>query len=226
MHQRSPRRSIALDQDLAGGDRVADQVVDHEVGPQAGRQSVGGGVPHVGGAEVVVGERRDVPLGHDLRLAVGSQGVERRLLVEEALARSVQAARRGEDVSLHPPLLGELGQADRGPVVDLVGQVRVQVAQRVVGQSGQVDDGIEPVEVFRSDLAHVDPARGRLIGGRGPQHARREQAEVHPDRIVPGVGQHGHHDRTYVASGTSDQYTHGVSFGAGGPSPPTSMACS
>jgi hypothetical protein len=36
VHQRPPRRAVALDEDVAGEMGVADEVVDHEVGAEAG----------------------------------------------------------------------------------------------------------------------------------------------------------------------------------------------
>ena len=74
--ERPPRRAVALHPHLARRVGVGDEVVDHDVAAQAGRDAVGGGVAQVDGAEVVVGERRDVALGQHLGLAVGGDGVE------------------------------------------------------------------------------------------------------------------------------------------------------
>src|SRR5690606_41270955 len=60
--------------------------------------------------------------------AVGRHRVEGRLLSQPVIdPRAVIAARRGEDVALNAQLLGDLGQPDGGLMIDLVGQLRVQV---------------------------------------------------------------------------------------------------
>ena len=59
VHERAPGRPVALDQDLARGHRVSDQVVDHDVDAKSRRDTVGGRVAQVGRAEGIVGELGD-----------------------------------------------------------------------------------------------------------------------------------------------------------------------
>ena len=48
VHERAPRRPVALDEDLAGGVGVSHKVVHDHVGAQAGGGPEGGGVPQIG----------------------------------------------------------------------------------------------------------------------------------------------------------------------------------
>ncbi len=61
-------------------------------------------------------------------------------------------------------LLGGPGQRDRRVEVDLVGQLRVDVAERVVGERGQVDD--------RVVAAQVRPASRHARRGEGSECRR------------------------------------------------------
>ena len=92
-------------------------------------------------------------------------------------------------------------------VVDGVGDVGGEVAERVVGERGEVDDGGEAVEVFRGDVADVGLARGdpRRLGERMVG----EQAEVEPDRLVPGRPQQRRQDGADVAVVAGDEDLHG-----------------
>ena len=48
-------------------------------------------------------------------------------------------------------------EADRCGVIDLVGDLRIQVPQRIVGETRRVDDSVEPVQVRRLDIPEVEP---------------------------------------------------------------------
>ena len=49
-------------------------------------------------------------------------------------------------------MFGELGQADAALVIDLVGQLGLKIAKRIVGQGCQVDDGVCAVEVCALEI--------------------------------------------------------------------------
>ena len=78
------------------------------------------------------------------------------MLVQQVFpAGTVVAAGRGEDEPRDARLLRQFGQAHRGQVVDLVGQVRIQIAERIVRQPRQVDDGIEAPEVIQRSTSRM-----------------------------------------------------------------------
>ena len=82
-----------------------------------------------------------------------------------------------------PASFAERGQAHGAAVVDVVGQLRIQVAQRVVRERRQVDDGVEALEVSSSRR------RGCPSGSRDLREALAERAglvevAVEPDDLV------------------------------------------
>ena len=87
-----------------------------------------------------------------------------RLVEQPVAARAVQAARRGEQEALDAGLLGRLGQAHRRVEVDVVGQIGVEVAERIVGERGEVDDRVEALEVLGAHVAEVDVELWDVVG--------------------------------------------------------------
>ena len=79
-------------------------------------------------------------------------------------------------------------------VVDVVGGVWGEVAERVVGDPGEMDDGVEAAQVLDLDVADVEADR-RRVGDVGPEDARGEQVAVQADHLVPGVLEDGDHHR-------------------------------
>ena len=80
-----------------------------------------------------VGQRRDVALDQDLGLAIRGHRIESgSFIVESIPGRAVGAARRREDKALHAGCLGQFGQPDRSLMVDVVGEARIEVAQRII----------------------------------------------------------------------------------------------
>jgi hypothetical protein len=184
VHERAPRRPVALQVDAAGRHRPGDEVVEHDVESVARRDAVRGRRPQERRAEAVVRERRDVALRAHLRLAVRRDRVERRLLVDHRVAgRAVVAARGREDEAAHAGLARGAGEARRAQVVDVEGQLGVQVAERIVRQRGEVDDGVHALEVGARDVAEVLANRRHV--GTGPDvGARLEQVAVEADDVV------------------------------------------
>ena len=83
-------------------------------------------------------------------LPYGVTGRNSARLVEEVVAvGAVEAARRREDEAADAGLLRRGRDAHRADVVDVEGRRRVEVAERIVRQRGEVDDRVEAVEVGR-----------------------------------------------------------------------------
>jgi hypothetical protein len=83
-------------------------------------------------------------------------------------------------------------------MIDVVGAVRIQVAEGIVGDRGQVDHGLEAAQVLDRDVADVAPQRARraVIG---TEVAALEQQAVEPDHLVAGRLEHGMEDGADVA---------------------------
>jgi hypothetical protein len=210
VHQRPPRRPVALQPDLPGGHRDRGEVVHHDVQAEPGRGAVRGGVAQVGRAEVVIGQPGQAALGGDLALAVGRDREQVRVLGHRARARgTVQAAGRGEQEARDAGLLGRLGQV-QGPVeVDRVGGGGVEVAQRVVGQRGQAHHRVVAGQVRRRDIAEV-PRSGVAALGRGAKVTAFVQAEIEPVDLMPGGPHERREDGADVAAVTRNEHSHFV----------------
>ena len=93
-------------------------------------------------------------------------------------------------------------------MVDVVGRLRIQVADRVVAYGRQVHDRVEADEVLALDVAHVLADRLDL-GRRRAERARGEEIEVQADEFVAGPLEHRGEHRSDVAVVTSDEYAQG-----------------
>ena len=204
----SPGRAIALEEDLARGEGPGDEVVEHDVEAQPGGDPVGGRAAQEDGREGIVGQPRHVALHPNLGLAVSGDRFELRILVDRCIApRAVVAARGGEGEAAHAGRLGQPGQPHRGKVVDLVGELGVQVAQWIVGEGGQMDDGIEPAQIGDLELAHIlgeGPDRLAPVAEGGAA----VEVGVDPDHLVAGIEEEGGHHRPDVAAASGEKDFH------------------
>ena len=70
-------------------------------------------------------------------------------------------------------------------MVDVVGRLRVQVADRVVADRGEVDHGVEAGQVLALDVADVHLERSPPRAARA-ERAGGEEVGVEPDDLMPG----------------------------------------
>lgn len=116
-----------------------------------------------GGAETVVGKPGDTPLGADFRYAVRGYRIDGAGLIQHVVARgTVVAAGRREDEPGNARRLGAFGEPYRSQMVDLEGQLRVEIAERIIGQPGEMQDRIEAGQIGGNGA----PADAFLIEGR------------------------------------------------------------
>ena len=98
--------------------------------------------------------------------AYGVTGLKLGVLVEVVVAgRAVVAAGGREDEALHAGLFGEPRETHGSLVIDGVGGLRGEIAQRIVGNAGEMRDGVEAAQILELDLSHVlanDRHRQRL----------------------------------------------------------------
>src|SRR4029450_6920224 len=84
-------------------------------------------------------------------------GVEVGGLVDEIVSGlTVAAAGRGVNEARHTRPRGGPGQPNRCGVIDVVGDVWVEVPQRVVGEGSEVHDGIEAFEVAWLSITEIE----------------------------------------------------------------------
>ena len=92
-------------------------------------------------------------------------------------------------------------------MVDVVGDLRRQRTEWVVGQRGEVDDRLETLQLLARHIPQVHPHARRIRRGR-PEHAVGEKAGVQPGYVVPRGLQDRHHDRAQITLMPGDQYSH------------------
>ena len=71
------------------------------------------------------------------------------------------------------------------------GPVGVEIAERVVGERGQVDDRVEASEIRGRDVADVERRATARSVRRSPEVAARVEERVEADDVVPGIAKHG-----------------------------------
>ena len=94
-------------------------------------------------------------------------------------------------------------------MVDVIGPIRVQVAQWVVGQCRQVDDAVEAAQVLDRDVPDI-----LMDGGHRPvavaEDTVAEEPGIETDDGVAGGREIGSHDRADVALVTGDKDAHQI----------------
>ena len=128
-------------------------------------------------------------------------------LVDGAVGDAVDAAGGHVDEPRHPGGLRQLGQVHRASVVDVVGDVTDQVADRVVGQLRHVHDGVHALEVREARAGGCPAPASRASAPARVQPAVLVVAGVHPDDVVAGPEQFLRRQAAQVALGTGDQYS-------------------
>ena len=102
-----------------------------------------------------------------------------------------------------------LGHMHAATVIDGVSDVRVQVAEGVVGQRCQMNDGVNASEVFLGGVAHIlANMRHHSEVAAGDEGALLIKIAVEADDVVAGLQEHGHHHGSNIAKMSGNQYAH------------------
>ena len=59
-----------------------------------------------------------------------------------------------------PACFASSAKTHRRLVIDLVGQLRIEITERIVGESREMHDGIDPLQVSQLRVPHVLPISG------------------------------------------------------------------
>src|SRR4051794_8780806 len=141
MNNRAPGRAVALNKNAPSGYSRGNKIIEYHIQAQSRRHTIGRRVAHEGGREIVVRQLLYVMLDEYFRLSVGCDRIKRGGLIEEVISgRAIGAARRSEYVTLHTRLLGQFRNLHRRVMIDIVGEIAIQVSERVVGKSRQMND--------------------------------------------------------------------------------------
>ena len=95
-------------------------------------------------------------------------------------------------------------------MVDVVGQLGVEVAEGVVRQRREVHDGVEALEVALDDIAGV--LADRRDAHAGAEAAALEEVDVEADDLVARLLQKRHQDSANVSVVTGYQNLHMLAF--------------
>ena len=107
-----------------------------------------------------------------------------------------------------PAVRASSGEPDAGLVVDRVGELLVELAERVVRQRGQVHDRVDPVEVAPLHVADIAGDSGAGGGGQRSEVAPVVEDGVEADHVVARRLEHAASDRADVAAAPGQEYAH------------------
>ena len=94
-------------------------------------------------------------------------------------------------------------------VIDVERYLRIEVSERIVRQSGEMDHRLDALQVALREVAHIlHQGWHRHDGAAGFECAALIKVAVAADHLVTGLEQHRHHDRADVAAMPSDQNSH------------------
>jgi hypothetical protein len=134
--------------------------------------------------------------------------MERRAFREHLVARhTIEAARGRENQARHAGSLRQARETHRPEMVNVVCALGIHVAERVVRQSGKMNDGVESPEVGYLDVAQVHSQRidrGIILA----ESAALEQECVESYHVMPRGLNEGSENRPYVSIMTRYQDTH------------------
>ena len=94
-------------------------------------------------------------------------------------------------------------------MIDFVGKAGPEIAERIVGERGKMDDRVDSFEIGELDVARIFPD-GRHIGDDAAlrKGAALIEIAVEASHLVPGLEQHGGHDGADVAAMSGQQNAH------------------
>ena len=191
---------------LAVAQRLHGQHVDRHVEAHARRVAAHSRRPHDLHDHVVSVGQHDA-LGAHLGLVVLRDRHQLEILGHLLLVLdAIDAARGGIDEALDAAPHRTVGELHGGEAADLPSQLGIEIAARIVGDAGEVDDGIDAVEVISSMIAHVAAARP---ADPGAGRARcRTTSHVERDDLMARAQQLRHEHAALVAAGARDQNFH------------------
>lgn len=96
-------------------------------------------------------------------------------------------------------------------MIDGEGDIGIEVAERIVGQRSEMDDGVDPFQVLPGHVADILADRRNVdeLAGGGECTAL-VQIGVVADDFMAGFDQHRHHDGADITLMTCDENAHDV----------------
>ena len=96
-------------------------------------------------------------------------------------------------------------------MVDVVGEARLEIAERIVGQRCQMQDAVEAGEIVERGIARVFMDR-RHVEHRaaGSERATGIEVGIHSDNVMTGLDQHRGENGADISQMAGHQNTHVV----------------
>ena len=125
--------AVGIHFDLLGGVSEAGKIVHDEVETLAWAGAVGGGIAQESGRKVVIGHRREIAFDEQLALGVSGERLGAAgLIAGLGRAGAIDRAAGKVDELRDADFLGFLGQLDGADVIDVVGNIRRELANRII----------------------------------------------------------------------------------------------
>ena len=101
-------------------------------------------------------------------------------------------------------------------MIDVVGELRIEIAQGIVGQGREMNDSVETRNVLEGEVACVlAQARHRGDGAALGKGAPLVEIGIAADDLVPGRDEFGHHHGPDIAVMAGNQNFHHALLGRG-----------
>src|SRR5262245_57287254 len=96
-------------------------------------------------------------------------------------------------------------------MIDVVGAVGVEIAQRIIRQGGEMDDRVEAGQGILLDFTKIDAERSDVVEP-GTEITAREELGIEADHVVAGGPQKRDEHGADVTGVTGDQNSHRASI--------------
>ena len=155
-----------------------------------------------------------VAFGENFAASVSSERIQRRILsARPILGISIDAATRGKNKGTNAGLFRFPRQFDSGFVVNLEGDVLINVAHGIIRDRGQINDGVDVLQQFLGKMPNI--AEVLCIKAAFRQEARSGQAgseitgvKAGEECFRAGIAQLAHDQRPDVSHIAGDKNLH------------------
>src|SRR4029450_5289385 len=144
-----------------------------------------------------------------LELGIVGERLKRQILGHlDAVLDAVDGGRRGIDEALDLGSLGGAHQRREGVEIDRPGEIGIELERRVVGDAGEMDDGVAALQRLLDHLGVADVALD--LAQRGTARALQDVLAVHVEvqhgHLVAGRDELGHEHRADIACAAGHQH--------------------
>jgi hypothetical protein len=122
-------------------------------------------------------------------------------------ASAVGTARRKHHETTSSSGLTEFGEANSSEMVDVVSELRIEIAEWVVGKCGEMNDSVESLQVFLDKIAKIFAESWNFHGGRA-EVAAFEKVGVETHNMVTGSLDEGSRDGADIALVSGEKNFH------------------